>query len=67
MDPIYWPEEVLLETFFKTESVLQFGNVFEFGFFLTPEQVKKPVEVRGLQDGRTGLAWPMHGEFFFNK
>lgn len=43
-----------------------YANVIEFVFYLNKEQLKHPVEVRGLQDGRSGLAWPMHGEFHLN-
>lgn len=61
MDPIFWPADTLLQTFFQTETVTQYCNIIQFVFYLSNDQAKKPVEIRCLQKDREGLAWPMHG------
>lgn len=62
MDPIFSVNDILVETFFKTDSVYQYANEIEFHFYLSQSQFNNPVEVRSLQDERGGvLAWPMQG------
>ena len=56
-----------METMFKTEYIFQYMNQIQFEFELNEAQLQQPVELRGLQEGRDGLAWPMQGELLLNK
>jgi hypothetical protein len=66
MDPLYQVKRVLVESYFRTQSIFHYANVVNFEFLLKPEDKDLIVEVRGLHSGHTSLSWPMQGGFSLN-
>lgn len=67
MDPIFSVRKCLLQTHFKTDSIFNYANMMIFHFELNEQDLKNPVEVRGLKDGKENLSWPMQGSFYLNQ
>ena len=67
LDPLVQVRKVLVQSHFKTYCIFDYCNLVNFEFFLAPEDLAFPVEVRGLLPEGTTLGWPMQGSFFLNE
>ena len=67
LDPLYVVRKPFAETCYQTKDVEVYENVLEMQIELEPEDVKHPVEIRGLYPGVKGLNWPMQGSFYLNE